>query len=293
MATTSTQTDLHAQASGACSALRALRCSNLEEFDRVLYGACRALFGWSFAHFQERWRPLDPDNDRFTTRARVCPKVLALNEAWLEARDPTTLYSDPEYFLNSVAAGVSGTTPKNLAQGIKFVKELMGADPKRVLDFGPGCGLTSLALAASFPSAEVTWADVEGTNSQRLAQGLAHYAGLDDRISWGRRGDYDVVFALEVVEHLHGEEPGVGDPFSHPFEEVLSSCRRYLVYATQWRAELHGYLCPGHFLKYRIDGRLYHVKDAKRAFEFALEARGFRLSMKGWNGQPLVYSRIF
>jgi hypothetical protein len=271
------------------SALSALRCSNLADFDKVLYGACRALFGWTVEEFSTRWRVRTEDVG-YTTRSRICPAVLKLNEAWLRDRDVEALYGSPEYFMNSIAAGISGTTPNNLRQGMRMAYHHLNNPPKRILDFGPGCGLTTIALAKSFPDAEVTWADIPGTNAHKMAQAFAHYAGVTN-ITWERHGRYDAAFALEVVEHLWDGEVGVGNPFAEPFPSVLESTD-LLIYATQWRAELRGYLCPGHFRWYRIDGKLWEVSWSAKMFHNALLARGFEKFDSGWNGQPIAYRRV-
>lgn len=94
------------------------------------------------------------------------------------------------------------------ASDVQLVKDIAATRPKNVLDFGGGVGLNALMLARA--GLDVTLADLEST-SLEFAQFRAKRHGLKLEI-WKTDlepappdAKYDVILALDVLEHLPKE----------------------------------------------------------------------------------------
>ncbi len=86
---------------------------------------------------------------------------------------------------------------------------------RRVLDFGSGCGASSMGLARMFPGAEVVGVELESAPLE-LAEHRAQYYCVDDRVSFRLSpdpsslpsdiGTFDFIVFSAVFEHLLPEE---------------------------------------------------------------------------------------
>ena len=272
--------------------LRAFDLRSMRQLDELLQEATTETLGWRPEEWRERWRP-SQFTDK-TARPWCAPRTELLFDEWRARREPSWLYSHPEYVMDPLACGVMDLTPKNLREGSHYLaREVLfdKSDDLILADLGAGPGVTTVILAKTFPRATIHWVEINN-ESRKLAEFFARRAGVFDRIVWGGPllDEYDVVFALELVEHLWTGVSGIGDPFSSPYSDAIERTNA-VVQATAWTAELGGWSTLGHFLEYEIDDVVVPVQKAKRAFYAGMRKRHFELKFEGFNGTPGVWTK--
>lgn len=143
-----------------------------------------------------------------------------------------------------------GQAPVNKTQQQLFLALAGDVRGKRILDYGGGAGFMAIPLALA--GAHVTIVDAEA-NGLKTAHYYARREGVEERISTihservpaeVKGGEFDVVIAKEVVEHIEDDQG---------FLEDLSACQTRggtLLLSTQNSCSLN-YLIEGSYNKYR------------------------------------------
>jgi SAM-dependent methyltransferase len=86
--------------------------------------------------------------------------------------------------------------------------------PVSVLLWGDGLGFDSLAVGLAFEDADVTYFEISDLSSQfaaRMFRGHAHNVRVTRQLSEGDRGRYDVVAAIDVMEHVPDPQAWIAD----------------------------------------------------------------------------------
>jgi len=154
---------------------------------------------------------------------------------------------------------------------------------ERVLDHGAGLGFTSVALAESFPDAQVIATNYPGLqcdfNSFLLQRAGVRNLEFSDSALAER---YDVVFAIEVFEHF--KEP------TAELDRLLGTNPAVLVDTTSFTVK-----SPGHFDEYVINGIVSHGykrQEATVRFYRSIKRAGYRYHWtEFYNGRPRIWLR--
>lgn len=259
-------------------------------FQKALFLCAKELFGLSNEEFEKRWRPRI-SSDKGTLRQYMQPTAESLFQEWKEKRDPEWLYSHPEYKWDSIGVSYCQTQATTTG-GVKLLKNA-GAKPKRIFDWGAGPGFSTIILARNFPDAEVHYNEC---NEDLIAvfQWFAKHAGIKNvkHVSESQ-GDYDLIQAYEIVEHIkHENRPAVGDPITATMK-LLGSMKEgsHFLHSSCWTAE-NNFFTLGHFLRYDVDGEVVGNSAVGKKFRRALASRGWTELGKGWNARPFLFKKV-
>ena len=272
------------------SLIKSLRLKNGNKgFKQALFLCSKELFGLSHEEFTARWRPRVA-TDKGTLRQYMQPTAEALFQEWKEKRDPSWLYSHPEYKWDSI--GVSYCqTPATTTAGVSLLKKA-GISPKRVFDWGAGPGFSTIILARNFPGAEVHYNECND-DLVRVFEWFAKYADIKNVKHVAQpEGDYDLIQAYEIVEHIkHENQPAVGDPITATMK-ILTPMKEgtHFLHSSCWTAE-NGYFTLGHFLRYNVDGRVVSNSAVGKHFRKYLATKGWIEKGKGWNSRPFLFQK--
>ena len=263
------------------------------KFNEVLFECVNDVLGLSREEFfGKRWRKWEPADEVHTVRPWVQPTANALNEEWLECRDANWLYSHPEYKWDSIACSIWGSTGASQA-GLNLLFKEGFTDPKYIFDWGAGCGLTSLLLAKNFPNAEVHFSEI---NEDLIAmfEWFKDRSGLENihHVRRPVRNDYDLVQALEIVEHIPWDKrERVGDPMTELLNilEHASDDAKFIL-CSDFKGELK-WTALGHFISYWVAGKEWPYTHMHKPIEEELERHGWNFLVKGFNGVPRLFTK--
>lgn len=151
----------------------------------------------------------------------------------------------------------------------------------RIVDLGCGCGFSTAILAELFPDSDVHGTNLPDTIQTRVAVKLgARYDFEVHAEPAAVPGTGGLVFASEYFEHFPA-------PVDHLHEVLDALDPDRLLVANTFTAP-----AIGHFPTYLIDGAPADGKATNRAFNEALEARGYRkVPTKMWNQRPTLWAR--
>lgn len=259
-------------------------------FQKALFLCAKELFGLDRAEFEQRWRPRNA-SDKGTLRGYMQPTAEALFEEWKKSRDPEWLYTHPEYKWDSIGVSYCQTSATT-AGGIGLLKK-QGASPKRIFDWGAGPGFSTIMLARNFPEAEVHYNECN-PDLVAVFQWFAKHASIKNvKHVLAPEGDYDLVQAYEIAEHIkHAERPGVGDPITETVKllEPMAAGTHFL-HSSCWSAE-NRYFTLGHFLRYDVDGVVVGNTRVGMKFREAMRKRGWAEAGTGWNSRPFLFRKV-
>lgn len=259
---------------------------NLHE---ALFYCSKELFGYNREEFNERWRPKNA-SDTGTLRGYTQPKAEALFEEWKLKRDPSWLYSHVEYKWDSVGVSTFQTSETTKSGALLLMNA--GVTPKRIFDWGAGPGFSSIIMARNFPDAEVHYNELN-PDLIKIFEWFVKHAKIKNVKFVGRpEGEYDVVQAYEIVEHiLHAKRPGVGDPMTETLRMLDNASQHaYMLHSSCWSAE-NKYFTLGHFLRYDINGMIVNNTRTGMHFRRAMAEKGWRVIGTGWNSRPYLFER--
>lgn len=184
---------------------------------------------------------------------------------WRDHRDPAWLYPNPDYRWDSILSTLGGS----LGKTERAIDAMLsgGITPKRIYDWGAGPGFTTLLLAKVFPNAEVHFNEYPGSPLCQVFEWFRKKFDLNN-VSYVKDpiGKYDLIEALEVVEHfplLDAAGQRVQDQTGEYVGDAWGPCRDlltanldsggYLIWNTVFAAERNNDVL-GHFRVYDIDG---------------------------------------
>jgi hypothetical protein len=262
----------------------------MKNFHEVLYSCLKELFGLTQDAFNARWR-LKDELDSSTLRKYTQPTAEALFEEWKLRRDPSWLYSHPEYKWDSLGVSTFQTTGTTTG-GVKLLKNA-NVTPRKIFDWGAGPGFSTMIMACNFPSADIHYNELN-PELVRIFEWFCDRAKIKNiRHVSQPENDYDVIQAYEIVEHIsHESKPGVGDPITETLKilENVNVKPAFFLHSSCWTAEKR-YFTLGHFLHYDIDGQVVNNNRAGRYFKNALSKRGWNIIDSGWNSRPFLFSK--
>ena len=262
------------------------------KFNEVLFECVNDCFGLTREEFNMRWRKWRPEDKIHTVRPWVQPTSNALSEKWLECRDPSWLYSHPEYMWDSLACSVYGSTDATLgAYNILYRKGF--TNPRYIFDWGAGAGLTSLLLAKNFPEAEVHFSEIN-EDLITMFHWFKKRSGLTNirHVTGPERDDYDLIQALEIVEHIPWvKRERVGDPITQTLKILEhTSDDSMLILCSDFKGELK-WTALGHFISYWVNGKEWPFTHMQKPIEEELERHGWKFLEKGFNGFPRIFTK--
>jgi SAM-dependent methyltransferase len=211
---------------------------------------------------------------------RAAPtEILDLERRWYESLATGApdfgIYATDAYLADLWACWVLYS--RRYLRGLRKAGLLDDLDGRSIADLGCGIGQTTAAWRELLPAAHVVGTNVDGTIQTRLARRMGDRYGFD--VLHGPPERTDVVFASEYFEHFE-------EPVAH-LRAVLATGPRVLFVASTF-----GPRSPGHFEAYRVDGDLVSPRQASRAFDAELVARGFERVRTGlWNNRPTYWRR--
>lgn len=254
---------------------------------RALFLCAKELFGLTSDEYLKRWRPR-ASSDTGTLRGYMQPTAEALFDEWKRRRDPAWLYSHPEYKWDSLGCSTC-QTHTTVASGISLLKKA-GIMPRRIFDWGAGPGFSTLMLARNFPNAEVNYNEC---NDDLVAvfKWFAKHSGIRNvRHVPGPQGDYDLVQAYEIAEHISDPRMhGVGDPITETAKLLAPMASgSHFLHSSCWSAE-NNFFTLGHFLSYNVDGQVHSNSRTNGPFKRAMAKRGWSIIASGWNSRPNLY----
>jgi hypothetical protein len=255
----------------------------------ALFRCCHELFGYSRDEFKRRWRPKN-EADRGTLRGYTQPLAEVLFDEWKAKRDPAWLYSHPEYKFDAIGVSVFQTSATT-AGGVKLLRE-NGAEPKRIFDWGAGPGFSTIMMARNFPNAEVHYNETNDELAAIFEWFVRHGKITNVRRVSQPEGEYDVVQAYEIVEHiLHAQRPAVGDPITETIKILANTTHpAFFLHSSCWSAE-NRFFTLGHFLRYDIGGRVMNTSRVGMHFRRAMADAGWHVVGTGWNSRPFLFKR--
>ena len=183
---------------------------------------------------------------------------------WRDHRDPAWLYPNLDYRWDSILSTLGGSLGKT-ERAIDWMLA-NNISPKRIYDWGAGPGFTTLLLAKVFPNAEVHFNEYPGSPLCQIFEWFRKKFDLNN-VSYvsGPLGKYDLIEALEVVEHfplldaaghrVHEDGEYIGDAWG-PCRDLLTAnldSGGHLIWNTVFAAERNNDVL-GHFRVYDIDG---------------------------------------
>jgi hypothetical protein len=216
------------------------------------------------------------------------PSLASLYPRWLNTRDPSWLYTHPEYFWEGLACSWEVSAPRS---GSNVARELLNPHTNKyvnknskisyinpidvfnlewnIFDWGAGVGLTTLVLSQNFPKSTIYYSGTPCSGEVSFFKEAIRYLtskkGLDfSNIKIVASDELipalDMVVGIEIVEH-----------FTHPMaalEPILSKIKvgGMFSHSSFWNSEKK---MPtlGHFLEYDFDGAkgyLYNKNDVKK-----------------------------
>lgn len=170
------------------------------------------------------------------------------------------------------------------ACAIKAIHELRKSHRvESVVDYGGGCGFTSLALRREFRDTSVWYVDVKGGASFRFARWMFEKERETILMLDGEEEDVkgvDLFLSFENFEHF--EEP------VKELDRVLGVYSpKFLVYSSSFTID-----AAGHFDEYFVDGESAGKKRMPSRFRHEVEKRGYsEIDFRFWNHRPLVFAR--
>lgn len=155
-----------------------------------------------------------------------------------------SFYDSKEYIWTTYTCWNSWT--KNSTFLFINALKTIGYKPKRILDFGAGIGLSTLAIAKAFPEAEVLYYNVGDIQynvfeSLRKSSGLTNVKATREYLNV----DVDVYVAFEVFEHFANPEEVI-----RPIAEQEST--KMICHASSFTQP-----GTGHFNQYRFEGKQF------------------------------------
>jgi len=222
-------------------------------------------------------------------RQWCAPLADALVPQWYATRDAEWLYSHPHYFWEGLACSWNASAPfitMNIALELKYPRAENKQGGERggvvipiekhewnILDWGAGCGLTTLLLAANFSSSVVYYNE---TNAEQVAlfEWLLRRSGLKNVRRIDTVDDVpplDMLVAIEIVEH-----------FQKPIQAIRPLAAKVkpggmIAHSSYWEAETK---MPtlGHFLEYDFGWGPVSVGERRAAYTAwrrAMDAEGY------------------
>lgn len=275
--------------SGVISLVKSLGYRNNNQLQDALFRCANELFGLDREQYTLRWRERVA-TDGGTLRGYMQPTAEALFEKWKECRDPSWLYSHPEYKWDSIGVSVC-QTHATVASGIKLLRD-RGVRVRLAFDWGAGPGFSALMLAKNLPDAEIHYNELN-PDLVRVFEWFKAESGIENAHHVDApNGIYDLVQAYEIAEHIvHASMPGIGDPLTET-DTVLAETadRAHFLHSSCWNAEKRWFTL-GHFLRYNIDGDIVDTSRANMHFKRAMARRGWSIAGVGWNSRPFLYQR--
>lgn len=255
----------------------------------VLYYCSRDLYGYTREEFNARWKPKDAMYTG-TLRGYAQPLSDALFDEWKIRRDPSWLYSHPEYKWDSVGVSTFQTSATTTG-GVSLLKK-HGIEPKIIFDWGAGPGFSSFILAKNYPNATVHYNEINPDLIKMFEWFKEHSKAKNIVHASAPSAEYDLVQAYEIVEHIAStEKQFVGDPLTETLKVLTNtSAVASFLHSSCWSVE-NRYTTLGHFLWSMIDGKIVQNTRVGSHFRNALEQRGWNVVDKGWNARPYLFKR--
>ena len=150
---------------------------------------------------------------------------------------------------------------------------------RRIVDIGCGFGYTTSALSQLYPYASVYGTNLEGTTQFKVASEMGLQYGFKLTTDTLQITDkVDLVFASEYFEHFY-------EPIEHLKYVLGNTNPRCLVIANSF-----GTISVGHFIDYKVDGKLVPGSNTSKLFNKYLKQRGYvQLKTSMWNNKPSVW----
>ena len=264
------------------------------KFNEILFECVHDTFGLSREEFfGERWRKWRQEDVVHTVRPWAQPTANSLKYRWLESRDPNWLYNHPEYKWDSIACSIWGSTGA-VSAGLNLLYQDNFTDPRYIFDWGAGPGLTSLLLAKNFPDAEIHYNEIN-EDLIEMFEWFKERSGLKNikYVEGPVRDDYDLVQALEIVEHIPwSKRARVGDPMTETLRilQNTSENARFIL-CSDFKGELK-WTALGHFISYWVAGKEWPYTHMHKPIEQELERHGWKFLIKGFNGVPRIFTKV-
>lgn len=207
---------------------------------------------------------------------------------WRDDRDPSWLYPHADYKWDSILSTIGGSIVKT-QKAVAWLRE-NNISPKKCYDWGAGPGFTTLYMARMFPNARFEFNEhplsplvkIFSWFKERYGIKNAHYVESPT-------GDYDLIEALEIVEHFplidsktnrvvkDGNGDAVGDAWTDAYNLFSSSLlpSGYVIWSTVFGAEKNNDVL-GHFRVYDINGKRFRYTQTGRHFRKELKDSDLR-----------------
>lgn len=191
------------------------------------------------------------------------------------------VYEEDDFLWNALTCYVHHTKGYINEMHKLFIK--LNYEPKIILDFGSGIGLSTLHLANKFPNAEIIYCNIGYAQKKIFIKLLRKYPHKNIKIIKDINNIVvDTICCFELFEHI--KEP------EQMLDVLLKLNPTYLIEASSFKC----FDAPGHYDNYIYKGNIITNTEMKQKFSMLVKSKGFEkiwkiYKHKCWNDRPTAW----